>query len=333
MERANIDPAMSVTVTHRLARQREGRLLAGVCVGLARSLRLHPGVVRFGVLLLTLAGGLGVVAYLIAWAVLPLDDEPSPAPPTDLVDNLAALAVIVGTVLVLRGVGLWFTDGLAIVGGLAAAGLALVWGRAGGPDELMEGTSPLRIAVGVLLVATGFVVFVALTGDFATLGRSLLGALVAAAGLVLLLGPRLARLAGDLADERRARIRSEERAEIATHLHDGVLQTLALIQRRAGDEREVAALARRQERELREWLYGGGRPRSEDSSDAGLASELAFELGEVEDVHRVRVELVCVGDAPLDEGVAALVAAAREAVDQRGAPRRRRAGRRVRGGR
>ena len=237
----------------------------------------------------------------------------SPAPPTDLVDNLAALAVIVGTVLVLRGVGLWFTDGLAIVGGLAAAGLALVWGRAGGPDELMEGTSPLRIAVGVLLVATGFVAFVALTGDFATLGRSLLGALVAAAGLVLLLGPRLARLAGDLADERRARIRSEERAEIATHLHDGVLQTLALIQRRAGDEREVAALARRQERELREWLYGGGRPRSEGSSDAGLASELAFELGEVEDVHRVRVELVCVGDAPLDEGVAALVAAAREA--------------------
>jgi signal transduction histidine kinase len=311
--RANIDLAMSATVTHRLARQREGRLLAGVCVGVARSLRLHPGVVRFGVLLLTLAGGLGAVAYLIAWAVLPLDDEPMPASPTALIDNLAALAIIVGAVLVLRGVGLWFTDGLAIVGGLAAAGLALVWGRAGGPDELMEGTSPLRIAVGVLLVATGFVVFVALTGDFATLGRSLLGALVAAAGLVLLLGPRLARLAGDLADERRARIRSEERAEIATHLHDGVLQTLALIQRRAGDEREVAALARRQERELREWLYGGGRTRSEGLSDAGLASELAFELGEVEDVHRVRVELVCVGDAPLDEGVAALVAAAREA--------------------
>ena len=74
---------MSATVTHRLARQREGRLLAGVCVGLARSLRLHPGVVRFGVLLLTLAGGLGAVAYLIAWAVLHLAtgarDQPADA--------------------------------------------------------------------------------------------------------------------------------------------------------------------------------------------------------------------------------------------------------------
>ena len=119
--------------------------------------------------------------------------------------------------LVLRGVGLWFTDGLAIVGGLAAAGLALVWGRAGGPDELMEGTSPLRIAVGVLLVATGFVAFVALTGDFATLGRILLAVAVTAGGLALLLGPWwIVGLRHVVGEERRARIRADERADLAS---------------------------------------------------------------------------------------------------------------------
>ena len=126
--------------------------------------------------------------------------------------------------------------------------------------------------------------------------------------MALLVGPWLARLTDDLVDERRARIRSEERADIAAHLHDGVLQTLALIQRRAGDEREVVALARRQERELREWLYQGDR-----RGIGTVASELARELAEVEDAHRVRVELVCVGDAGLDDGARALVAATREA--------------------
>ena len=112
-----------------------------------------------------------------------------------------------------------------------------------------------------------------------------------------------------LAAERAERIRSQERAEVAAHLHDSVLQTLALVQKRADDPREVAALARRQERELRAWL-DGGRPEPGDS----LASSLEAAAAEVEETHGVPIDVVAVGDAPLDERGAALVAAAREAL-------------------
>ncbi len=108
---------------------------------------------------------------------------------------------------------------------------------------------------------------------------------------------------------RSARIRSQERAEVAAHLHDSVLQTLALVQKRAEDPREVAALARRQERELRAWL-NNTRPAGEET----LASALEAAAEEVEGDHHVPIEVVTVGDGPLDERAAALVAAAREAL-------------------
>ena len=109
--------------------------------------------------------------------------------------------------------------------------------------------------------------------------------------------------------ERAARIRSQERAEVAAHLHDSVLQTLALVQKRADDPREVAALARRQERELRAWL-NNTRP----AGTATLAGALEAAAAEVEGDHHVPIEVVTVGDGPLDERAAALVAAAREAL-------------------
>jgi signal transduction histidine kinase len=135
----------------------------------------------------------------------------------------------------------------------------------------------------------------------------------------------MARLARSLADERRQRIRSEERAEVAAHLHDGVLQTLALIQKRAGDDKAVRSLARRQERELRTWLYGArgaGGVAPDANGDAGapgaggaasIAALLRRELDDVEDSYGVRLDAVLVGDAPLDDAGRALVAAGREA--------------------
>jgi signal transduction histidine kinase len=165
-----------------------------------------------------------------------------------------------------------------------------------------------RIAVGVALVLIGFIAFNVLTGDVRTLGSSALGAAITAAGIALLFGPRLRRLASELGAERRARIRGEEKAEIAAHLHDGVLQTLALIQRRAGTNKEVAALARRQERELREWLYA-----SVPDAATTLSGALTSELAAVEDDQQVQVELVVVGDAALDEAGRVFVSALREA--------------------
>jgi signal transduction histidine kinase len=293
----------------RFARQRDGRVLAGVCVGLARGLRVDVGVVRLGILLLCLAGGIGIVIYGALWLALPVASVPAAATSGHPVDNVAGIVVVAGAMLVLRGAGLWFGDAVALIGGLAAVGVVLVWGRAGGTEPMIrKPAAAVRITVGIVLVVAGFVAFNVVTGDVRALGRSVVGAALAAGGIALLFGPRLARLASELTAERRARIHSEEKAEIAAHLHDGVLQTLALIQHRAGANREVAALARRQERELREWLYG-----SPADSVATLGGALTRDLSGVEDDQQVPVELVLVGDAPLDEPARALVAAVREA--------------------
>ena len=120
------------------------------------------------------------------------------------------------------------------------------------------------------------------------------------------------RLGRELASERRQRIRSEERAEVAAHLHDSVLQTLALIQRNADDPRAVVTMARRQERELRGWLYEA-EDRDSDGLDT-LAGAVAGVAEEVEGLHGVSVDVVTVGDCPVDDQLDALVAAAREAM-------------------
>jgi signal transduction histidine kinase len=138
--------------------------------------------------------------------------------------------------------------------------------------------------------------------------------LLAAVAVMIVLGvifaPWIVRLVRSLTHERAQRIRSQERAEVAAHLHDSVLQTLAMVQRRAGDPREVATLARRQERELRAWL--ADRPRPGQGSRLGAALEAA--AAEVEEGHGVPVELVTVGDRDLDEDARGLVAAAKEAM-------------------
>jgi phage shock protein PspC (stress-responsive transcriptional regulator) len=293
---------------HGVTRQARGRIVGGVCAGLARRLGLDVAAVRFVVLVLVVAGGVGVIAYGIAWAVLPLDAEVPPPGRSSRLDSVAVILMGLGAMLMLRSVGLWFDDAVGSVGIVAAAGVSLVWGGADGAESLGRGGA-LRIALGVLLSIAGLGALVALVGDWGTLGRASLGAVLAAAGVAFMLGPTLSRLAGELGAERQARLRSEERAEIAAHLHDGVLQTLALIQRRADDPRAVVALARHQERELRQWLQGGL-----GHDDATLAGALRRELAEVEEAHGVIVELVCVGDREADDRTRAVVAAAREAV-------------------
>jgi signal transduction histidine kinase len=127
-------------------------------------------------------------------------------------------------------------------------------------------------------------------------------------GLALLTGPWWIRMVSDLGEERSERIRSQERAELAAHLHDSVLQTLALIQRNASSPREVTRLARGQERELRTLLYGAR------AASGQLSEALRGAAGEIEDAYAIKVDVVVVGDAPLTERLGALVAACREAL-------------------
>ena len=164
-------------------------------------------------------------------------------------------------------------------------------------------------ASGAGLVVGGALIFLWLNDSLASVRDVLLPVAVVFAAAAIILAPWWMRLVRGLATERAARIRSQERAEVAAHLHDSVLQTLALVQKRADDPREVAALARRQERELRAWL-NNTRPAGTET----LASALEAAAAEVEGDHHVPIEVVTVGDGPYDERAAALVAAVREAL-------------------
>jgi signal transduction histidine kinase len=141
----------------------------------------------------------------------------------------------------------------------------------------------------------------------------LVGVVLLVVGIAVALGPWWLRIARDLVAERQARVRAEERAEMASRVHDSVLQTLALIQRRAADPQHVIQLARAQERELRSWLFDGRPPGSLDDQAATVADGVRLIQRDVEAQHGISVDAVTVGDCPLDDDLSALLAAAREA--------------------
>jgi signal transduction histidine kinase len=234
--------------------------------------------------------------------------------------------VVAGTLLVLREAGLWMGDRLVWPAALAVLGSAVLWTRGGeaerrrrglllGPlrpagDALAGRGAGVRTAAGALLVLAGLIAFLRSNDPLALLGNAPLALGAAAIGLAAIAGPGLSRLVRQLAEERRERIRQEERAEVAAHLHDSVLQTLALIQR-AEDPRLMRTLARAQERSLRDWLYGR---RGSAGPEGELSGAVDRAAAEVERAHGVRVELVMVGDARLEGGLPALVEALREAM-------------------
>ena len=276
----------------RVRRAEGDGAIAGVCAGIGKSLRVDATLVRLTFALLAFAGGAGVVAYGGAWLVLAPENGPAPSPRRRLV-GFVALAI--AGAIALRGFG--FSDSLIWPAAFCGAGLLLARGRSGAP-----------VVVGLSLAVIGVVVFVDQNATSHGRDAAFESSAVAVA-LLLLLGPWAWRLAAERDSERTERIRSQERSEMAARVHDSVLQTLALVQREASDPRRVAALARRQERELRSWLYPDPR-----SAEAGLASAIDAAAAEVEELHGVPVELVRTGDVPLDDRVDALVLAAREAM-------------------
>lgn len=205
---------------------------------------------------------------------------------------------------------------------LGLCGVALLWPPAVRSDGPSSRRSPsrehlrpqgalgaVRVLAGGLLVASGSAALLHAVGVQHSLGKSIWAVVIVATALSVVAGPLFVRLMSSLSFERAARIREQERAEVAAHLHDSVLQTLALIQKRAGDPREVAGLARRQERELRSWLLERPGENEQDS----VAKALEQVAVEVEELHRVPIEVVTVGDGLL-HGLEPLVQAAREAL-------------------
>ena len=230
-------------------------------------------------------------------------------------------------VLLLRTWGVWFlSDKIVFPLVVAAAGGALIWRQsAGAPEARPHQTAAAlpraavnRVGVGVALVLGAALIFLWLNDMLAAAGDVILPVVVILVAAAIILAPWWLRLVRSVASERAARIRSQERAEVAAHLHDSVLQTLALVQKRADDPAAVAALARRQERELRAWL-NNTRP----AGTATLAGALEGAAAEVEGDHHVPIEVVTVGDGPLDERASALgrrgARGAGERVEVRGA--------------
>ncbi|MGH2984737.1 MAG: ATP-binding protein [Solirubrobacterales bacterium] len=321
-----------------LRRDPNRAILGGVCAGFARSLGVDPIVTRVGMVVITIgSSGIAAVGYLLAWALIPaapgaggvrLERSRRRRGSWRIATGVAFLALSV--LLSFRQLGFWWSDALVWPLTLAAFGVALLWSlsrpgpedqaaakvRAGPPDlsaetELRrERAGRLsRAGFGVALVLGAGLLFLWANGVLDAAGDAALAGLVVAIAVALISAPIWWDLLRRLTVERSARIRSQERAEVAAHLHDSVLQTLALVQRRSNDPAEVAKLARHQERELRSWLAG-----SEARPGERLADALRAAAEEVEETHGAPVEAVVVGDAPLDERLDALVAATREAL-------------------
>ena len=300
------------------ARSADDRMIAGVCGGVAARLGIDAVIVRIAFVALALAW-VGVPAYLAAWALLPRA-RPGPAdparpawpavpqPPGPVRRRAAGLALIaLGAVLLARHLGAAPPDAVLWPVLCVALGAGFVAWRI--PVGMAGRAAAARIVGGTLLVAVGIGVLLAANLSLAAVRDGLLSTGLVVGGLALIVGPWGAVLVRDRRDERRRRIRADERAEMAAHLHDSVLQTLALIQR-SDDPDRVSSLARRQERELRNWLYTDGRGPDEATVKAAVEHLAAV----IEDRHGAVIDVVAVGDAPVDSAVESLVAAAGEAM-------------------
>ena len=311
----------------------EQRILGGVAAGFAARTGVSVTVVRTIFVCLGLAGGSGIACYLVAWLLIPAVGEPANIGNKALTDRtgitlaagLASLLIAVFVLMSLVGAGWLGSVAWSVV--ISVIAVVLI-SRNAPPDEqatmrrladpfigftgdTRRSRVALRALVAGVLLAGG--VSTLLLGHTSTaLLRPLAGVALVIAAIVVVLGPWWLRVGRDLVEERQARIRAEERADMAAKVHDSVLQTLALIQRRASEPQQVIQLARAQERELRSWLFDGRAPGSV-AADTTFAAGVRIIQSEIEAQHGVTVEVVTVGDCPLDDDLQAMLAAAREA--------------------
>jgi signal transduction histidine kinase len=318
-----------------LRRDPEDRMLGGVAAGIADWRGFSPTTVRIVLVVVALfSGGWAIPLYVAAWLLIPARDAETSIGTRARQDSRGiALAIGLGSLLclILLVAGVLNNKTLATWGWpqvVSVFCLTLVLRNApdseqaairhlSGPlESLGAGGSTgrratvIRLVAAIALLVSGLVVLLR-SHEIPSLVRPLGGVVLVVGGFVLLLGPWWLRIVRDLVLERQARARAEERADMAARLHDSVLQTLALIQRRAEDPQQVVKLARAQERELRSWLFEGRAPGDTDVTT--FAEGVRVIQHDVEARHGVPVEIVTVGECPLDDDLSALLLAAREA--------------------
>ena len=301
-------------------RRSEDRLIAGICGGLSASTGIAVVYVRAAFIALGLVWGLGIILYVAAWAAtidLRTFEESgdAPAPPADRSTHLGAGMILLAGLIMVRAIGIWPGDELFWPAAAIVFGAAFLLDQRGidSRDFLASLVDPRdssmrrRSIVGIVLLVAGLAIF----GGSAVpeLGTTLLAVVVTGVGVSVLFGPWIWRLANDLGAERSERVRQEERAEMAAHLHDSVLQTLALIQR-TEDPKRMLTLARHQERELRRWLYD----RAPDATTGSLSVMLQSAVDRLEADFDIPVDLVIAGGEVQGDLVTPLVSATGEAI-------------------
>ena len=294
-------------------------LLAGVAGGIAAGLGIRTVYVRAAFMATSLAAGLGIVVYLLAALVVPMNRDPEPAirkraTPAQV---LGLILMFIAAMMVLQALSIWLGPvvwpATLVIFGLAIAidtsGVNYEKSLAGITGPSSGRRSWWLVAGGLVMMVAGFAVVFSSLDALRGVGVLLLALLAAIAGLSIVAGPWVWSLIEDLRTERRARIRSEEKADMAAHLHDSVLQTFALIQR-TDDPKRMVTLARSQERELRSWLF------DEEAADTKtLRGALSDAANSVEEAHDVPVRIVVVGESSLpSDRQAAIVGAATEAM-------------------
>ena len=308
----------------------DGRKLAGVALGLARHLGIQVKYVRLAFILTALLGsGAGVIIYLALWALLPMDPEGAAdsAPGEDAADPgwVILLSALTGlALLALIALGFVSIAKYMLPLALGVIGIIVVWSRA---DEVQrakwradaadaahdaaadaQSYGTWRVVAGTLAVFIAIVGIVLSSIGVTAMVQGFATTLLLTLGSGLVAYPWLHEQWNRLVDERGARIRADERAQMAARIHDSVLQTLTLVQKHADDPQRVQQLARAEERELRDWLYGEPKP------GESITAALAEASQEVEERHGVSIDVVTVGDAPVDSRVEALLSAAQEAM-------------------
>jgi signal transduction histidine kinase len=318
-----------------IRRSAEVRVLAGVCGGISLATGIDVTLIRIGFVLLSLGSGVGVLVYALAWLLLPLQGETTTIFSRAITDRrgirlvIAIIPVLVVVQIVAAALHIGYLGSFSWPLFLAAAGIILIRRNASedervwinddlvpmlhtGTERHSRWTLVARIMVGVVVGVGGLLVLILGHPSSAAL-RPIGGALLVIASLVVVFGPWWLSLVRDLMSERQARALAEERAQMAAHVHDSVLQTLALIQRSADDPQHVVRLARAQERELRSWLFEGRPPGTIGEEATTLAEGIGLLQRQIEADHGITVQLVVVGDCDLTDRLRALLDALREA--------------------